>query len=108
MEEPKSESTGTVVPSFEIIKSDTIIDIAIGTGYYKKIQEATMFLTEGKTEEEINDALKQIESQNITSEWVNHYQTLLIFCKEFESKAKELGRTQTVTQEEFTKIVNED
>jgi hypothetical protein len=108
MEELKSESADSAAPSFEIIKSDTIIDIAIGTGYYKKIQEATMFLTEGKTQEEINDALKQIESQNVTSDWVNHYQTLLIFCKEFESKAKELGHTQTVTEEEFNKIVNED
>lgn len=107
MEEPEKDPSMDAMPSFEVIKPDTILDISVGTGYYKKIQEATMFMSEGKSEEELKDALKQIETQNITSDWVNHYQTLLIFCKEFETKARELGHTQSVSEEEFNKIVNE-
>lgn len=107
MEEPEKDPSMDAMPSFEIIKPDTVIDIAVGTGYYKKIQEATVFMTQGKSEEDIKSALSQIESQNITSDWVNHYQTLLIFCKEFETKARELGHTQSVSEEEFNKIVNE-
>lgn len=91
----------------EIIMPSAIVDIKMSTGYYQKIQAIVGFLVKGKTNEEMQDAHTQIKEQNVTADWINHYETILVLCKEFESKAKEQGFIQSVSLEEAKKLIGE-
>jgi hypothetical protein len=99
----QDESTAKV----EIIMPSAIVEIKMSTGYYQKIQAIVGFLVSGKTNEEMQDAHTQIKEQNVTEDWVNHYETILILCREFETKAKEQGFIQSVSLEEAKKLIGE-
>ena len=85
----------------EVIKSDALVNIKVSTGYYRRFQEAVMHLVEGKSKEELEKALEDIKSGKIESDWVKHYETLLIFCKEFESTAKNESMTEMISTKEL-------
>lgn len=85
----------------QVIKPDAIVNIKVSTGYYRRFQEATMQLVSSKTKEELEKALEEIKSGKIETEWVKHYETLLIFCKEFETNAKEEGMTEMISAKEL-------
>ena len=91
----------------EVIMPSAIVEIKMSTGYYQKIQAIVGFLVKGKSAEQMQDAHAQIKDQNITEEWVSHYETILILCREFETKAKEQGFIQSVTLEEAQKLIGE-
>lgn len=91
----------------EIIMPSAIVEIKMSTGYYQKIQAIVGFLVIGKTNEQMQDAHTQIKEQAITEDWVNHYETILILCREFETKAKEQGFIQSVSLEEAKKLIGE-
>jgi ketol-acid reductoisomerase len=85
----------------EIIKPDAVVNIKVSTGYYRRFQEAVMHLVEGKSKEELEKALEEIKSGKIQSDWVRQYETLLIFCKEFETTAKNEGMTEMISTKEL-------
>lgn len=85
----------------EVIKPEAIVNIKMSTGYYRRVQEATLHIVEGKTKEELEASLEEIKSNKVTSEWVKHYQTLLILCKEFETQAKADNLTEMISTTEF-------
>jgi hypothetical protein len=91
----------------EVIMPSAIVDIKMSTGYYQKIQAIVGFLVKGKTNEEMQNAHTQIKEQNITEDWVSHYESILILCREFETKAGEQGFIQSVTLEEAKKLIGE-
>lgn len=99
MENPKEQL-------FDIITQEALVKVAMSAGYYRRIQEATAFLVKGKSSEQINSAHEQIRSQQITEEWVKHYETMLILCKEFEAMAKESGFVKQVTAEELRDLLD--
>ena len=70
----------------------------MGTEFYKRIQDAIVFLLKGKTSAEIDDAMLQIQSQQIKEEWVEHYQTLLILSAHYE---QEIIKNKFFTEEEL-------
>ncbi len=92
----------------ELIVPEAVVDIPMSTGYYQKIQQLLTFLLEGKSTEEILKAHEQISAQNVTEPWVNHYETLLILCREFEQKAKDKGFTKMVTMTEAQELFGEN
>ena len=91
----------------DIIKPETLVSISMSSGYYRKIQSDLGFLISGKSSEELNNAHKQISSQEITEEWVSHYETLLILAKEFEDIARKEGFIIQVTQEEAAEMLKD-
>lgn len=99
-----AENTSDMI---EIIAPEAMVDIKCSTGYYQRVQQIVAFLAKGKSIEEMRNAHEQIRNQNITEEWVQHYETILIFCREFETKSKELGFTKFVSIEEAKKLLGE-
>lgn len=99
----QDESTAKV----EIIMPSAIVEIKMSTGYYQKIQAIVGFLVQGKTNEEMQNAHTQIKEQSITEDWINHYETILILCREFEMRAKEQGFIQSVSLDEAKKLIGE-
>lgn len=92
--------------TFEIIDSSAIVDIKIGMGYYALLQNTIAYVCKDKSIEELNQAHEQIKNQNITEEWIKHYETLLILCHTIDKNAREQGKTRNVSQEEMQKIIN--
>jgi len=100
-----TSSTGSVM--IDVIKPETLVSISMSSGYYRKIQSALVFFISGKSTEELNSAHQQISSQDITEEWVSHYETLLILAKEFEDVARKEGFIVQVTQEKAAEMLKE-
>lgn len=97
-------STPKSLETVEIIEPTAVVSVQIGAGFYQKIQQIVGFLIADKTVEDLRNANDQIQSENITDEWVKHYETLLILCKEFESEAKKNGLTKTVVMSEVDEL----
>lgn len=81
----------------DIIKEDAICEIKMSTGYYKRIQQAIGFIIENKPISVIQEAHKSIAERKVTEQWVYHYETLLILCKEFEKDARANGFIEQMT-----------
>ena len=80
----------------DVIPGDAIVEIKVSGGYYRMLQDVTRSFVVGKNETDLASAFEQIKSQNITEQWVQHYQTLLILCKEIEKQAEVQEKLQKV------------
>jgi hypothetical protein len=94
-------------PMLEIIVPTAVVDIKMSSGYYKRIQDLVGHIVAGKSSEELKSANDQIKNQQFNDPWVEHYETVLILCKEFEDRCKEGGFTKQVTPEEFAEMMGE-
>ena len=92
----------------EVIKEKALIDLTFSTGFYKRCQALLYHLVESKDSKTVIAANKQIQEQKITEDWVYHYETLLILCKEVEKKAKEQGHMENTTIGDLKKRMNID
>jgi hypothetical protein len=86
---------------FKVLKSDALTTIRISTAFYLNIKEVLYFLIKDKSKEEVANAIKQINENKITEEWINHYKTLFILSAEVEKKADEAGDIEEKTKEEI-------
>ena len=86
---------------FKVLKSDALTTIKVSTAFYLNVKEVLFFLVKDKTKEEVENAIKQINDDKITEEWVNHYKTLFILTTEIEKKADEAGDLEEKTKEEI-------
>lgn len=94
-------------PKLEIIVPTAVVDVKMSSGYYSRIQKLVGHLVEGKTPEQLKSANDQIKNQAFTEDWVEHYETVLILCAEFEKRCKEDGFTKQVTPEEYAEMIGE-
>lgn len=101
---PLEGATTSSEPRIEVIKPETVVKVSMSSGFYKRIQDIMADFLAGKTSEEINSAHEQISSNNITDEWVQHYETLLILAKEFEELARKEGFIVSVTADEAAEL----
>jgi len=89
-------------PKLMFISNDAIVKMEVSTWFHNRITSIAEFLikTHCSTEtdqidfEKVNNANAQIESGNITDDWVKHYETCLIQIFEFEKLANEGGFVQ--------------
>ena len=102
-----NESAENQPSMVDVIMPSAIVEIKMSTGYYQKVQAIVGFFVQGKSAEQMQNAHAQIKDQNITEDWVSHYETILILCREFETKAQEQGFVQSVTLEEAQKLIGE-
>lgn len=86
---------------FKVLKSDALTTIRISTPFYLNVKEVLFFMIKDKSKEEVNDAIKQINENKITEEWINHYKTLFILTAEVEKKAEEAGDIEEKTKEKI-------
>jgi hypothetical protein len=85
---------------FKVLKNDALTTIRISTAFYLNVKEVLYFLIKDKSKEEVANAIKQINENKITEEWINHYKTLFILSAEIEKKADEAGDIEEKTKEE--------
>jgi hypothetical protein len=86
---------------FKVLKSDALTTIKVSTAFYLNVKEVLYFLIKDKSKKEVDDAIKQINDQKITEEWIGHYKTLFILSAEIEKKAEEAGDVEEKTKEEI-------
>ena len=86
----------TVTPSIETIVPTAIVSMKVCTAFQIRVADTAEYLLITNCSKE-NGELdlakmkiinKQIETDTITDPWVSHYETMLIFLKEFEELAK--------------------
>lgn len=107
MSENQTNPSGDDSTKVEVIMPSAIVEVKMSTGYYQRVQAIVAFLVKGKSQEELQSAHEQIKEQNITEDWVNHYETILILCREFETQAAAQGFIKQVSIEEAQKLIGE-
>lgn len=68
----------------QVIEPSAIVNVPIGTDFYRRIQNLALFIMQGKSMDELKSAIEQINTKNITEDWVEHYHTVLMFCAAYE------------------------
>ncbi len=93
----------------QVIDSSAIVAMEVSAGFQSRVIALTEYIVnqnamkDGQLDAEIiNNAHQEIQNQKITSPWVQHYETCLIFVYEFEKLAKEKGFVRDATEEELT------
>lgn len=81
----------------QVISENAIVTIKISTGFYKRIQALLSNTLEGKSTKDIHKMHEEIASKKVENPETFHYETLLILCNEFETKAKEQGFVEKTT-----------
>lgn len=92
----------------QVIDSSAIVSMEISAGFQSRMVALTEFIVnqnamkEGQLDAEIiNNAHQEIQNQKISTPWVQHYETCLIFVYEFEKLAKEKGFVRDATDEDL-------
>jgi hypothetical protein len=85
----------------QAIKGDSIITLPINGHFYMRIQNVIKLLGKDKTQEDFKRAYDQIKEQKITEEWVEAFETLIIFCSAYEKMAESENKLIEVTPEEL-------
>lgn len=89
----------------KIIKKDAIVSIKMSTHFYLRCKAVANYLIEDKSTEEINNAYNRIKEETIDQPWIEHLETLLVLCAEFDKQANETGNIEELTKEEFEKMI---
>ena len=94
-------------PKIKMIKKDAVVKVDIGTGFIQKIQQLLIHVTNGLTQEDINEYKKLLEEKaEFTKDWMEPLTTISILIKEIEQQAEKQGFTYDVdTVEEAVKEV---
>lgn len=94
-------------PKIKMIKKDAVVKVDIGTGFIQKIQQLLIHVTNGLTQEDINEYKKLLEEKaEFTKDWMEPLTTISILIKEIEQQAEKQGFTYDVdTIEEAVKEV---
>ena len=94
-------SDGNDDEKVEILKDDAIVELKFSTGFYKRVQMILYATIDGKSSKDLKSAMKQIKDQTYEEDWVYHYETLVILCKEVEKRGKEQGQMEEITLKEL-------
>lgn len=107
MSEETTNTNGIEEPTnVEIIVPEALLDIKMSSGYYNRIRLMVQNII-NEHAAEIENAHAQIQSQTIDESWIYDYETLLILCKDFEGKAKDLGFVKSIPYEEAVKLMGQ-
>lgn len=71
-----------------MIKKDAVINIKVGVGFLKKIQEALIDISSSYTEEEMDNLKNLIENkEELPEPWMNTVYTLSLLIRSIEEEA---------------------
>ncbi len=99
---------GDDAKEIKVISENSVVKIAMSTSFYKRIQSVLQVILKDKSNEEINAMHEEIRDRKHASDTTYHYETLLILCNEFETKADEQGCTEMMSIGEMKKKITED
>lgn len=97
---------------YTVIKKDAVVNVKMGTGYIRRLQEAMHFLVKDKTAEQFEqykkeaEALKDVQNPSFNEEWKNHVTTLGLLISTVEKAAVDQGLTRNASYDEFMSIVS--
>lgn len=93
----------------KMIKSDSVIDIKIGAGFYKRVSALFFYMASLRSEEDMTkykeEAEKTAPNFSFTEEWMDHFTTLSILISEIEKKAIEQGCTYDKEMDDVIKEI---
>jgi hypothetical protein len=81
--------------SVEIIKPDAVISVSISAGFYKRLQNLTIYHSTQKPAEEMEQIIEDLKQDKVEDEWTEHFETLLILSNEIEEQARIQGFVET-------------
>ena len=90
----------------KVIKRDAVLSINISTGFYTRCKAIAGYLIEGKSNDEVNNAYERIKNSNIDQPWIEHLETILVLCAEFDKQADATGNIEELTREEIEKMIS--
>jgi hypothetical protein len=90
----------------KVIKKDAVLSIKMSAAFYLRCKAIAAYLIEDKSNDEINNAYTRIKEQNIDQPWIEHLETILVLCAEFDKQANETGNIQELTEEEIKQMIS--
>lgn len=89
----------------QMLKKDAVVDIKIGTGFLKKLQEALIEVSSNHTEEEVNQFRQLVDSKSeLTEPWMETVLTIITLVKAIEEEAIKQG---LVYDEDVDNVINQ-
>lgn len=98
MEENKPQ-----LDKIEVIDKDAILQIKFKPDFYQRLVIVFKSIIDGKTPEQLQDAVKQVEEKTATEEWMFNYETMFHLIRAVEEYAKANNLTKLVDAEEYLK-----
>lgn len=88
----------------EVIKADAVITIKLNRDFYARLTVLFREIVDGKTQEELVEAAKQMEEGNIAEMWIFNYETMIYLLKACEDYCKENNMTEMVSMQELAEL----
>lgn len=76
------------VPTF---KQDAMIPIELGTAYIKRLYDLLLYLTTGKSKEDLEQLDMAMQAGNVNEPWMVQYMTVAALIHHIEHVAQEKG-----------------
>ena len=89
----------------KIIKRDAVLSINMSTAFYLRCKAVANYLLEDKSNDEINNAYTRIKDKTIDQPWIEHLETILVLCAEFDKQANATGNVEELTKEEIENMI---
>jgi len=87
----------------KMIKKDAVISIAIGSGFFQKLQRILFYLTEERTDEELQLFKTYTEkNEDYPEQWMENLHTIIVLLKELENSADKNNQVTTETINDTT------
>jgi len=86
----------------EVMKPDAIIKIDFKPDFYKRLVFLFQTIIEDKTQEELMEASKQIQDNELKEGWIVNYHTVSYLLKASEDYAQANGMTEFVDVSELS------
>lgn len=76
-----------------LIKKDAIIPLSVGSNFIHRIQQALLFFTDDKTDEEMESFNRALLEGTPLEGWMVHVETLILLMRGIEESAINNGMT---------------
>jgi hypothetical protein len=88
------------------LKAGSVLNIDITSDVYQRLIILFQDLLEGKTEEEMLEAKKQIDEKFIKDRWILNYETVFYIITICEKYAKANGMVEEMSVEEYQEMLS--
>jgi hypothetical protein len=88
------------------LKLGSTMNINISQEVYQRLMILLQDMLDGKTEEEMLEAKKQIEAKYVTEKWILNYETVFYIITLCERYAKANNMVEEMTIEEYQEMIS--
>ena len=79
-----------------ILNQDALVDIQIGTDFYRRLQELLIWMISNQKPEVVKLANEKIKNDQELDQWDEQYLTMLMIINEIETAAQQQNKTSMV------------